>query len=224
MASADLTRSAGGAEAGRPRIAIADGEASSAAVAEFERDRRELLRRGFGLGGAAIAAASIPLLWSVRSAFAEDDGDAPFMESAINLERSTVIAYDTLLDRGPLSPAVGGVLRRFRAHEQEHADALATALTDLGGTPPAPPKGVADVDKIVEGLGDVRSQAEVVNFLVELETATVAAYFDALSRVEEAKLLQSGASIMANEGQHLVVLRRAAGKDPIPNALETGAR
>jgi len=42
--------------------------------------------------------------------------------------------------------------------------------------------------------------------------------------VENAKLLQTGASIMANEGQHLVVLRRIAGKDPIPNAFETGAQ
>ena len=29
---------------------------------------------------------------------------------------------------------------------------------------------------------------------------------------------------MANEGQHLVVLRKAAGKDPVPNAFETGEK
>jgi hypothetical protein len=28
---------------------------------------------------------------------------------------------------------------------------------------------------------------------------------------------------MGNEGQHLTVLRRAAGRDPSPNAFETGA-
>jgi len=224
MASPDLIRRGGGSRRPELRIPIADGEASSAEIAEFERDRRELLRRGFGLGGAAIAAASIALLWSVRSAFAEDAGDAPFLNSAINLERATVIAYDTVLGGGLLSPALRGVLRRFRAQEQEHADALTTALTDLGGTPPAPPKGVADVDKIVEGLSEVRSQADIVSFLIELETAAVAAYFDAHSKLSEAKLLQTGASIMANEGQHLVILRRTAGKDPIPNAFETGAQ
>ena len=206
------------------RVEIRGGEDGCAEIERFERDRRELLQRGVGLGGAAIAAASIPLLWSVRSASAQDAGDAPFLNSAINLERAMVIAYDTVLGGGLLSPAVRRVLRRFRAQEQEHADVLTTALTDLGGTPPAPPKGVADVDKIVEGLSGVRSQADVVSFLIELETAAVAAYFEAHSELEEAKLLQTGASIMANEGQHLVVLRRIARKDPIPNAFETGAQ
>ena len=206
------------------RVAIADGEAASADVAAFERDRRELLRRGFGLGGTAIAAASIPLLWSVRSAFAQSDADAPVMQSAINLERVSVLAYDTLIDGGLLSPALRTVLRGFRAQEQQHADALTKALTDLGGTPPPAPQGVADVDEVVKGLRDVRSQAEVVSFLVELETATVAAYFDGMGKLGEAKLLQTGASIMANEGQHLVVLRQAAGRPRVPNAFETGAQ
>ena len=206
-------------------VAIVDaGSASVAEIAEFERDRRELLRRGFGLGGAAVLASSIPLLWSVRSAFAEagGDGDAPVLAKAINLERVCVIAYDTLIGGGLLTPALADVLRRFRAHEQQHEDALVTALTSLGGTPPAPPEGVADVDKIVDGLRDVRSRADLLTFLIELETAAVAAYFDAHAKFGEAKLLQMGASIMANEGQHLVVLRKAAGQNPIPNAFETG--
>ena len=206
-------------------VPIVDGGlASGAEIAEFERDRRALLRRGFGLGGAAVLASSIPLLWSVRSAFAEagGDGDAPILARAINLERVSVIAYDTLIGGGVPTPALGGVLRRFRAHEQQHEEALVTALTSLGGVPPAPPQGVADVDKVVDGLRDVRSRADVLTFLIELETAAVAAYFDAHAKFGEAKLLQMGASIMANEGQHLVVLRKAAGQDPIPNAFETG--
>ena len=204
------------------RVVIADGgDASTAEIAEFERDRRELLRRGFGLGGAAIAAASIPLLWSVRSAFAQSETDGAVLESAITMERATVIAY-SVIDGGLVSPALRRVMNQFGAHEQQHADALITALTDLGGTPPAPPEGVAAVDEIVKGVSDVRSRADVLSFLIELETATVAAYFDAHSKLGEAKLLQTGASIMACEGQHLVVLRRSAGRDPIPNAFETG--
>jgi hypothetical protein len=206
-----------------PRVAIADGAGvSTTEIAAFERDRRELLRRGFALGGAAIAAASIPLLWSVRSAFAQDETDGSVLASAITLERVTVIAYDSVIGGGLLTPAVRGVARGFRAHEQEHADAWVTALTDLGGTPPAPPDGVAAVDDVAKGLGDVRSQADVLSFLIELETAAVAAYFDAHRKVGEARLLQTGASIMGAEGQHLSVLRRTAGQNPIPNAFETG--
>ena len=205
-----------------PRIAIAGGDADSEHVAVFERDRRELLRRGFALGGAAIAASSLPLLLSVRNAFAEATGDAAILGQAINLEQIAVIAYDAALANALLSPAVRRTVRRFRDHEQQHADALTTALTDLGGTPPAPPAGVADVDEVVKGVRDVRTQAELANFAIELETATVAAYHDAQAKLVEARLLQTAASIMANEGQHLVVLRTLAGTDPVPFAFETG--
>lgn len=206
------------------RIVIADGDADTAEVAAFERDRRALLRRGFRLGGAAIAASSIPLLWSVRTAFAEAKGDTAILGRAIGLEQVAVLAYDTAIEGGRLSPALLAVARTLRAHEQAHADALTTALTDLGGTPPPEPQGLADVDKVAKGLGEAKTQAEVVNVLIELETATVAAYLDAQTKLVEAKLLQTGASIMASEGQHLVVLRRAVGKDPVPAAFETGAR
>jgi rubrerythrin len=205
------------------RIVIADGDADTAVIAAFERDRRDLLRRGFTLGGAAIAASAIPLLWSVRSAFADAGADGTIVANAINLERVAVIAYGRAIDSGLLSPAMLRIVRRFRDHERAHADALTTALTDLGGSPPPPPKGLADVDKVVKGLGDVTSQADVVNFAIELETAAFAAYYDAQAKLIQAKLLQTGASIMASEGQHLVVLRKAVRKEPVPNAFETGA-
>ena len=205
------------------RIVIADGAADTADVVAFERDRRELLRRGFALGGAAIAAASIPLLLATRDAFAQASGDAAVLEGAINLEQVAVIAYDSVIAGGLLSPAALRVARRFREHEREHAKTLSTALTDLGGTPPAPPAGAADVDKVVEGLSEVRTQADVVNFLIELELAAVAAYHEAHGELLETRLLQTSASIMANEGQHLVVLRKLVGADPVPNAFETGA-
>jgi hypothetical protein len=206
------------------RIVIADGDADTAAVAAFERDRRELLRRGFALGGAAIAASSIPLLASVRDAFAKATGDAAILEDAITLERITAIAYSAAISGGLLSPAAERAARAFRDHERQHAKVLVTALTDLGGIPPAPPKGVADVDDVVKGLGDVKTQADVVNFIIELETAGIAAYHDAHAKLIEARLLQTSASIMANEGQHLVVLRKLVSADPVPNAFETGEK
>ncbi|MEA2151544.1 MAG: hypothetical protein QOD69_3374 [Solirubrobacteraceae bacterium] len=208
--------------AGAARIPIADGHADTAEVAAFERDRRELLRRGLGLGGAFVAASSIPLLLAVREALAAGDDDTTLLTKAIELEQATVLAYDTILRRGLLSGRLTDLLRVLRGHERQHADTLTTALTDLGGTPPPAPAGVADVDAVVKGLGDIRTQADVLAFAIELETAAVAAYYDAQAKFVEAKLLQSGASIMAAEGQHLVVLRQAARRPPVPSALETG--
>jgi rubrerythrin len=206
------------------RIAVADGPADTAQVAAFERDRRQLLRRGLGLGGAAVAGSAIPLLLAVRNAFAESDTDGTILEQAITLERVAVLAYDTIVGNGLVSDRLERQMRLLRGHEQQHADVLTKALTDLGGTPPPAPSGVQDVDKVVKGLGNVRTQADALSFAIELETAAVAAYHDAQAKLVEAKLLQTGASIAANEGQHLVVLRQAARRPPVPHALETGER
>ena len=206
------------------RILIADGDADSAQIAEFERGRRELIRRGLGIGAGAIAASSIPLLLSVRNAFAAGNGDSDILEQAIGLERVAILAYTTAIDSKLLSPAFERVARRFRDHEREHADTLSAALMDLGGTPPAKQPTVADIDGVAKGIGEVKSQADVANFAIELEMAAVAAYHDAQSKLIDAKLLQTGASIMANEAQHLVVLRQAAKQNPVPNAFETGEK
>ena len=206
------------------RIVIADGNADSAQVAAFERDRRELIRRGLGLGGAVVAASAIPLLLAVRDAFADSDTDGAILERAITLERVAVLAYDRILAGDLLADRLVRQVRVLRGHEQQHADVLTKALTDLGVTPPPAPSGIEDVDKVVRGLADVTTQADVLSFAIELETAAVAAYYDAHAKLVEAKLLQTGASIMADEGQHLVVLRQAAGRPPVPNALETGEK
>ncbi|MDX6691506.1 MAG: hypothetical protein QOG15_2963 [Solirubrobacteraceae bacterium] len=207
-----------------PAIAIVDGDADSAQIAEFERDRRDLLRRGIAAGGAAVAASSIPLLLSVRNAFAAQSGDLGIVEHAITLERVAVLAYDTLLGGGLLDPSVTRVVKLFRGHEQQHVDALVAAMTALRGAVPAKPSGVKDIDAVVKGIGDVKSQADVIGFAIELETAAVAAYLDAHRNLRDAGLLQTSATIMADEGQHLVVLRLAADTPPVPNAFETGKK
>jgi hypothetical protein len=203
------------------RVEIHDGDADTPLVAAFERDRRDLIRRGLGIGGAVVVASSIPLLWSVRTAFAAGGPDADILVAAIRLERIAVLAYGVAIDSTLLTPAFAQVARRFKAHEQAHADVLTTALTDLGGTPPPDPE-VTDIDGVVKGIGDLRSQADVARFAIELELAAVAAYHDAQSKLIDAKLLQTAAAIMANEAQHLVVLREAVKQPRVPYAFETG--
>jgi len=207
-----------------PRIVIADGHAETAQVAAFERDRRQLIRRGLGLGGAVVAAAVIPQLLAVRNAFADSDTDGTILERGITLERVMVLAYDRILDDDFVGERTAGQVRVLRGHEVQHAAVLTKALTDLGETPPPAPSGVEDVDKVVKGLDDLLTRADTLNFAIELETAMVAAYHDAQAKLVEAKLLQTVASIMGSEGQHLVVLREAARRPLVPDALETGEK
>jgi rubrerythrin len=199
------------------RLTIEDGDVDTAAIAAYEATRRDAVRRGLARGGAAIGAALVPTLLSVRNAFAASGGDAAILASAIKLENTAVAAYAAAVKSGLLTPPVRRAAVLFGRQEAEHAAALTAALKALGGTPPTG----TDV-KLLARLKGVRTQKQVLEFAVELETMAVAAYHDAARRLQGARLLQTGAQIMSNEGQHLVVLRQALGKDPVPNAFEAG--
>lgn len=199
------------------RLIIRDGEADSAAIADYEATRRDAVRRGLILGGGVIAASSIPLLLRIRDAFAKSEGDAGILEAAIGLEQTAVVTYETAAKSGKLKPPVEAAARLFQTQEQEHALALTAALQDLGGTPPAAPKA-ADV----EGLSDLKNQNDILNFAIELENMGVVAYVDAAAKLRSPELVKTGAQIVSNEAQHLVVLRQTLGRDPVPAAFEAG--
>ena len=184
------------------------------------RTRRDLVRRGVLSGGIAIAVAGAPTLVRARGALAQAGGDARILEDAIRLEQTAVFAYGLAADSGTLQPHIARLLRRIRKQQRDHASRLITELEHLGEAPPAKPTRVGQVTGLAEALAG--GQKAILEFAVALEETAVAGYYRAAPRFEDAKLLQISASIMANEGQHLVILRRALGREPVPNAFETG--
>lgn len=206
-----------------------DGDVPTPEVVEFEASRREAVKRGLALTGGVLSASSIPILLSVRNAFAAASGDAAVLQSAIGLEQVAVFSYQAAYKSGMLSPVLKAVARKFGMQEQEHVAALIRALAQVGGgSPPAKPTSATQVDTavgtlgIAKGLSKLKSQADTVVYAIELETAAVSAYYEAHSKLQRAALLMASAQIMSNEGQHLVVLRTAMRRNPVPNAFETG--
>jgi rubrerythrin len=200
------------------RLIIEDGDADTASIAAYEATRRDAVRRGLAAGGAVLGAALVPALLSVREAFAAGaQGDAAILASAIRLENTAVAAYAAAVQSGVLTPQLRRSAALFGRQEAEHAAALTAALKSMGGTPPAGTDA-----KLLAPLQSARSQKQVVQFAIELETMAVAAYYDASKKLQQAHLLQTSAQIMSNEGQHLVVLRQALGKNPVPHSFETG--
>jgi rubrerythrin len=200
------------------RLIIEDGDADTPAIAAYEATRRDAVRRGLVAGGAVIGAALVPALLSVRDVFAAaPQNDAGILSSAIRLENTAVAAYAAAVNSGVLTPQFRRTAALFGRQEAEHAAALTAALKGMGGTPPAGTDA-----KLLAPLKRARSQKQVAQFAIELETMAVAAYYDASKKLQQARLLQTSAQIMSNEGQHLVVLRQALAKDPVPNAFENG--
>jgi rubrerythrin len=174
-------------------------------------NRRQLL-------GGAVAA---PLLLHAHTAFAAASADADVIAAAVGIEDVAIFAYDAALKSNLLDASTTKLAQLLRSQEQQHRDALNVALRRLGGTAPPPPTSPA-ANQLLAPLTQAKSQQDLLAFAIQVETATVAAYYDAQGQLGAPSLLRATAEIMANEGQHLVLLRQALGQPAVPNAFETG--
>jgi len=141
--------------------------------------------------------------------------DAEILNDVLARQLAAVRAYERTL---PLlaGPALAGA-REFRASEQEHVDATIKALRGLGE------KAEPEEEEIEsEGL---KTQADALEFLYELESASIAYDLRAVSHLTAPWPRSLLGSVAANQAQHLVPLRRALGADiaeSIPGAFEDG--
>ncbi|MBA3328001.1 MAG: ferritin-like domain-containing protein [Solirubrobacterales bacterium] len=140
------------------------------------------------------------------------EADVEILNSALDLELMAVAAY-----KGGAALLKGDVLevgKTFLEQEQEHADALASAITDMGGTP--------NKVKSSYDFPELRSQEDVLKFAVELENTAVAAYIDALPKLSSGELRGTAAAIVTNEAEHIAVLLGALDRPQVPDAFVTG--
>jgi rubrerythrin len=142
-------------------------------------------------------------------------GDAEILNNVLARELAAIRAYERTL---PLlhGPALAGA-REFRAHEQEHVNAVVKALRGLG-------EKAAPEEEEIESEG-LETQADALGFLYEVESVSVASGLRAISHLTAPWPRSLLGSIAANQAQHLVVLRRALGAGAaasIPEAFEDG--
>jgi len=138
--------------------------------------------------------------------------DIAILNRAIVLENTAIAAYTA---GAPLLKGAAIKLgRELLGQEKDHADALSTAVSQLGGHPTRP-KASYDFPR-------VRNQPEVLKLVDMIEHELVGAYLDALPRLSSADLRAQVASIVANEGEHLAVLLGIMGKPQAPSAFVTG--
>ena len=149
------------------------------------------LRRRELLAGATALAA---LGRAVPAAAADRD----VLAGLLDLEQQLVLVY------GTMPPERGVPVHEFRGHCREHVRGLTTALRNRGGRPPAP---------------RARAGLATPQLGIRLEERTVAAYSGAAASFGDETLLPALGAAMGNHGQHLVVLREALGRDPIPAAF-----
>jgi rubrerythrin len=178
-------------------------------------------RRFFARSGVGVAGATAVLLGGCADDSKtltdpgpdeSDEADVEILNSALDLELEAIAAYKAgaALLKGRALRAVKGFLEQ----EQAHADGLAAAIRDAGGTPNRPKRSY-DFPRL-------RTRHDVLTYAVDLENIAIAAYMDALPKLGEGDLRATAASIMSNEAEHVSVLLGLLGSQQVPSAFVVG--
>ncbi len=158
------------------------------------------------------AAATVVGAAPAATAAARAESDATLLHRLLSVELLLLFAYTNVLGSSVLTPQAKRALTPLRAHEEAHVNALGTRLAALGKPAPEPPAGVAAADRYlarrrVRGrLGQLQGSRDAVHLVLDLERVTVGAYFVALTKLDDPRLITLAAQIMAGDAQHEAML------------------
>lgn len=155
----------------------------------------------------------------------EKEADGEVLNAAIARELTLVAAYEHGLALPTARPTTraarrrAALLRQFRAHAQEHIDALTKAMRGLGRPveAEAEPLDYAGAD----------TWRKFLALAYDLETRTLRAHLTEISKLFHPWPRTLLGSIAAGEAQHLVLIRQQLGartpQQSVPSAFESGA-
>jgi hypothetical protein len=177
-----------------------------------------LLAAGAGLAGAAsiLVAGCGHSSPSLHSQLTQSpplaQADIDKLNHLLDLEHAAIAAYTA--GTPLLAPDLTKAGALFLNDELAHAGQLIGLIKEAGGkaNKPAPSYD----------LGRPRTSDDVLALLHELESAQLAAYLDTLPQLAPGKLRQQVVAVLANDAQHVSVLRASLGLAPVPSALLTG--
>jgi hypothetical protein len=146
---------------------------------------------------------------------AEAAADAEVLEKVLTRQNAAIAAYEAIIPGLP--PRLRPMAALFRAQEQEHVDATTKAIRGLGGLIEAPAEEIE--------AGEPKTARDRLDFLYEVESATIDEELAAISKLAATWPRSLLASTVANQAQHLVLIRRALGARPlatVPTPFENG--
>jgi len=161
--------------------------------------RQAFIARGALTAGAVYGLGAVGPF--VKQAMAQEEGgDVAILNFALTLEYLEAAYYDQALKRvGGLSGDAKSLATEIRDNENEHVDALASTIEDLGGTPVKAP-----------GVDFGKAFASEKSFLAlaqTLEDTGVSAYNGAAPAIESTDVLAAAGSIVQVEARHAAAIR-----------------
>jgi hypothetical protein len=145
--------------------------------------------------------------------------DVKLLNDALGLEYRVVAAYTAGI------PHLVGPIRRsavqFLREELSHMARLEALIKRAGGIPYGRQDSYSYGHKGPGGPPHATSH-EVVVLLHSLEQTQLSAYLQAIPELAPGPVRGEIAAILANQAQHISILRSALGLDPVPYALVNG--
>lgn len=156
-------------------------------------------------GSAAGSLAASPAL-----ADTIPDGDLAYARLLVGGELLAADFYARAIASKRLAGDALKSVRRAHFNEQEHYRAVSGILGGAGQTP-----AVAEDFDFSYPKGSFTSKTSIAKIGVSLETALLGAYLGAVDGLQSDEFKQPIARIAASEAEHLSVLTRFSGGDPV---------
>jgi hypothetical protein len=190
--------------------------------------RRELLVAGARAGAGGAAATALIGAGAAHAAAPASEVEATRLERLLSVELLMQFCYTNVLDSSVLTPHAKAVLTPLRAQEEAHIRALRARLAGFGERGPQAPDSVAAANRdlarrSVKGrLGQLQGSHDALHLLLALERVVVGAYFVALTKLPDPKLITLSAQIMAADAQHGAIIGELLYPGNAQNAVPSG--
>jgi len=179
-------------------------------VAGARSTRREL----FAASAAGVALVSPATALAASTSAARPDPPDARLRRLLTVELLLLYCYQHVLAGTLLTPGARLVVQLQAGHEQAHIDALKLELTRLSpsGTLPGPPTDIAAANRDLARrnttgrLGQLQGERDALYLLLEVERVVTGAYFVALLKLEDPRLIALAISIMSAEAQHQALI------------------
>lgn len=172
-------------------------------------------RRGILVTGAIAGVAGaigIPSFASRATATSDRDkkNDLKILNNALYYEHQAIWAYDFAagkLTDTEVGKAVLALALRNQADHKQHRDALAEAVSSLGGNPVKANPSYDLSSYIQNKEGNVDSDVNIAKLALALETDAAIAYTNEVAKLKTPALITAGASIGSTESAHAAAIR-----------------
>ena len=136
--------------------------------------------------------------------------DLEIVQYALTLEYLETDFYNAVIKSGVIKDKkLAEVATAIRDNEQEHVDALAATVKNLGGKPKRPQ---TTFYAVIKG-----GPMKVLETAATVENLGAAAYLGQAGRIQSKEILAAALAIHSVEGRHAAALNQAVGKSIVPD-------